>query len=366
MKQAFDAGDLVMDRFRVKSVLGRGGQAIVYKVIDVQSNKTLAMKQYLNVQFMQKEDLQQIENEATMLRKINHPNVLHAYQLIKQEDQYLLIMEFIDGCSMSEFIQRQFPHLIRLEDLIDFNKLCKYLEPYKDSPDLKYQYHSIIRKMLAGQSNLLDNAGTTQFLARGFTLRGKSEELLNRAKTSSNTIQVAYSDVEPAKQKVPVKKLAHSPSVTDLDLESTAQSLEAQSYQDAIEYMFAQLLEVLVMLQDNKIMHRDLKPDNLMITKDAQLKLIDFGYVKVSDHAKTMVGTPGFLAPEMHLGTFKDRLYNNKVDIWAAGALFYQMLYGYCPFLINRYLEFDELQAKKGLYLPTDLFGTTFANSKYT
>lgn len=161
MKQAFDAGDLVMDRFRVKSVLGRGGQAIVYKVIDVQSNKTLAMKQYLNVQFMQKEDLQQIENEATMLRKINHPNVLHAYQLIKQEDQYLLIMEFIDGCSMSEFIRRQFPHLIRLEDLIDFKKLYEYLGPYKDSPDLKYQYHSIIRKMLAGQSNLLDNAGTT-------------------------------------------------------------------------------------------------------------------------------------------------------------------------------------------------------------
>ena len=123
--------------------------------------------------------------------------------------------------------------------------------------------------------------------------------------------------------------------MTDLDPESAAQSLENQSYQDAIEYMFAQLLEVLVMLQDNKIMHRDLKPDNLMITKDAQLKLIDFGYVKVSDHAKTMVGTPGFLAPEMHLGTFKDRLYNNKVDIWAAGALFYQMLYGYCPFLVN-------------------------------
>lgn len=113
-------------------------------------------------------------------------------------------------------------------------------------------------------------------------------------------------------------------------------------------------------------MHRDLKPDNLMITKDAQIKLIDFGYVKVSDHAKTMVGTPGFLAPEMHLGTFKERSYNNKVDIWAAGALFYQMLYGYCPFLVNRYLAFDELQAKKGLYLPPDLFGTTFANSKYT
>lgn len=183
-----------------------------------------------------------------MLKKINHRNVLHAYQLIKQEDQYLLIMEFIDGCSMSEFIQRQFPHLVRIEDLIDFKKLYEYLQPYKDSPDLKYQYHSIIRKMLAGQSNVLNNSEKTQFLASGFTLRGKSEELINNAKTSSNTIRVAYSDVEPAKQNAPVQKLKHSPSVTDLDPESTAQSLEAQSYQDAIEYMFSQLLEVLVML----------------------------------------------------------------------------------------------------------------------
>ena len=138
MKEAFDIGDLVMDRFKIKSVLGRGGQAVVYKVLDTSTNKILAMKQYLNIQYLQKEDLQQIENEAMMLRKINHPNVLHAYQLIKLEDQYLLIMEFIDGCSMSEFIQRQFPHLVRLEDLIDFKKLYSYLEPYKDSPDLKY------------------------------------------------------------------------------------------------------------------------------------------------------------------------------------------------------------------------------------
>lgn len=107
------------------------------------------MKQYLRIQFMQREDLQQIENEAAMLRKINHPNVLHAYQLIKQEDQYLLIMEFIDGCSMTEFIQNQFPQLVRIEDLVDFKKLYEYLKPHENSPDLRYQYHSIIRKMLA-------------------------------------------------------------------------------------------------------------------------------------------------------------------------------------------------------------------------
>lgn len=170
----------------------------------------------------------------------------------------------------------------------------------------------------------------------------------------------------PEQQKIPVKRLANSPSMAELDLDSVSQGRGGQSYQDAIEYMFAQLLEVLVMLQDNKIMHRDLKPDNLMITRDSQLKLIDFGFVKETNYGKTMLGTPGYMAPEVHLGTFKERHYDNKVDIWSAGALFYQMLYGYRPFLVNRYLEFDELQARKGLYLPTDLFGTTFQNSKYT
>ena len=58
MKEAFDIGDLVMDRFKIKSVLGRGGQAVVYKVLDTSTNKILAMKQYLNIRYLQKEDLQ--------------------------------------------------------------------------------------------------------------------------------------------------------------------------------------------------------------------------------------------------------------------------------------------------------------------
>lgn len=51
--------------------------------------------------------------------------------------------------------------------------------------------------MLAGRRDALQNSQNTRFLARGFTLRGKSEELVNQAKASSNTICVAYSDVAP-------------------------------------------------------------------------------------------------------------------------------------------------------------------------
>lgn len=79
MAEPFEIGDLVMDRFKIKAVLGQGGQAIVYKILDVSTNKILAMKQYLHINIMQREDLEQIEKEAEMLRKIHHPNVLHAY-----------------------------------------------------------------------------------------------------------------------------------------------------------------------------------------------------------------------------------------------------------------------------------------------
>ena len=86
-------------------------------------------------------------------------------------------------------------------------------------------------------------------------------------------------------------------------------------------------------------MHRDLKPENVMITSDLQLKLIDFGTAKKKtkkDHKedKEMVGTLGYMAPEIFLATSdEERVYTPKVDIWAAGAILYYMIFGYNPYL---------------------------------
>ena len=79
------------------------------------------------------------------------------------------------------------------------------------------------------------------------------------------------------------------------------------------------------------ITHRDIKLENIMITDDNQVKLIDFGLSKsgsIEEIMKSMSGTPYYMAPEI----FSDKAYDSSVDIWSLGVVLYTLLCGYRPF----------------------------------
>ena len=134
----------------------------------------------------------------------------------------------------------------------------------------------------------------------------------------------------------------------------SSRQLPETPYLSTIHSFLNQLLDVLIVLEQNKVMHRDLKPDNVMVTRQLQLKLIDFGNSKRADISSTICGSPGFMAPELMLNSAQQ--YSNKVDVWAAGAIIYQMLFGYLPFVRTMSFPFNTLQLTNGLYLPFDLF----------
>lgn len=103
------------------------------------------------------------------------------------------------------------------------------------------------------------------------------------------------------------------------------------------EEMSAQIVLVLGKtlnyLHKQYIVHRDIKPDNVLFTNDGILKLTDFGlsyYSKNDDDAnmKTFCGTPFYVAPEI----IKKLPYDNKCDVWSLGVLLYQILSGLRPF----------------------------------
>ncbi|MCL4745074.1 MAG: serine/threonine protein kinase, partial [Burkholderiaceae bacterium] len=101
--------------------------------------------------------------------------------------------------------------------------------------------------------------------------------------------------------------------------------------QDVMSIM-VQLLEALEHAHAQGVWHRDIKPANLMITRNGRLKVTDFGVARIEAAGLTLdgsvIGTPGYMAPEQYSGEGIDR----RVDIYACGVVFYQLLTGGPPF----------------------------------
>lgn len=98
-------------------------------------------------------------------------------------------------------------------------------------------------------------------------------------------------------------------------------------------YYAVQLLGALTVTHENGIVHRDIKPDNIMITTRGEVKITDFGIVHVEEATFTptgaMLGTPRYMSPEQVTGGRID----GRSDIYSVGILLYELLSGSPPFV---------------------------------
>ena len=95
------------------------------------------------------------------------------------------------------------------------------------------------------------------------------------------------------------------------------------------------LCDALQHMHERKVIHRDLKPQNIMILKDGTLRIMDFGIAKSMEGRRltfagftTTMGTPDYMAPEQ----VKGRRGDARTDIYSLGAMLYEMTTGSVPF----------------------------------
>ena len=118
--------------------------------------------------------------------------------------------------------------------------------------------------------------------------------------------------------------------VNGKDLSTLFYSQQAPFSSDIARFYIAQLILTIEYLHSKKIVHRDIKLNNILVDQYGYIKLIDFGIAKflTSNRTFTIVGTPHYMAPEIIMG----KGYDYSVDYWAIGICLFEMLFGRLPF----------------------------------
>lgn len=110
--------------------------------------------------------------------------------------------------------------------------------------------------------------------------------------------------------------------------------------------LFKQIIQGLGYIHKRKILHRDIKLDNILLDGKGRVKIADFGVsklVKSGDVMHEQSGTPAYIAPEI----LKEEGYRGfKADIWSAGVVFFAMLCGTVPFKASNMKELHKMIIK--------------------
>ena len=125
---------------------------------------------------------------------------------------------------------------------------------------------------------------------------------------------------------------------------------EMEEYQ--ILKMFYRLLKAIEYIHSNNFVHRDIKPENILITNNFRPKLADFGTSGSKNIiANTFCGTYEYMAPEVYLRCKQ----TDKVDVWAAGILLYELLHQKTPFMNDTLQSIKEKIELKTLYFNLEI-----------
>ena len=213
----------------------------------------------------------------------------------------------------------------------------------------------MIGKILADRYKILEEVGIG-----GMAIVYKAEDMLLRRPVAIKVLKDQYSEDSEFSDKFEVEaqsaaSLSHPNIVSIYDVGSelidgrnvqyiVMELIEGKTLKEMIVeeetisnedtvYYAKQIAEALRAAHRNNIIHRDIKPQNIMITEDKRAKVTDFGIARISTAAtitytSSILGTVHYISPEQAKGKFIDY----KSDIYSLGIVMYEMVTGKVPF----------------------------------
>jgi serine/threonine protein kinase len=255
--------------FRIERQIGAGGMGIVYLATQVSLNRKVALK-VLGQSLTRSSDKQRFQREAQSVAKLNHPNIAKVHYVGQDDRLCYMAMEYIDGVSLRDCIER----------------LARTTKP-----------DSSIHDFVA-----LPSVEPT------FERFDETEELAPTAD---------YSPDEGEKATI-------NPYVSPEAEESISTERHIRSCVDIVR----DVANAVQHAHERGVIHRDIKPENLVLDKDGKVHIIDFGVARFFEDATltqtgALIGTPIYMSPEQASGRIE---LDARTDIYSLGIVLYELL----------------------------------------
>ncbi|KAM8806752.1 serine/threonine-protein kinase 36 [Eudromia elegans] len=125
--------------------------------------------------------------------------------------------------------------------------------------------------------------------------------------------------------------------------------------EEQVQAIAAQLVSALYYLHSHRILHRDMKPQNILLGKGGIIKLCDFGFARaMSIHTMVLTsikGTPLYMSPEL----VEERPYDHTADLWSVGCILYELFVGTPPFYTSSIFQLVSLIVKDPVKWPENI-----------
>ncbi|HEY4600354.1 MAG TPA: Stk1 family PASTA domain-containing Ser/Thr kinase [Cerasibacillus sp.] len=187
-------GHILDDRYQIIDMIGGGGMANVYLAKDLILNRQVAIKM-LRMEFANDEEfIARFDREAQSATSLAHPNIVNIYDVGDEDHLLYMVMEYVEGMTLKEYIQRFSP--LPVQDVVDIMKQITSAIHHAHE-------HNIIHRDIKPQNILIDQNGQVKVTDFGIAIA-----LSSTALTQTNSIlgSVHYLSPEQARGGMATKK----------------------------------------------------------------------------------------------------------------------------------------------------------------
>jgi serine/threonine protein kinase/tetratricopeptide (TPR) repeat protein len=269
----FAAGSRIAD-FRIIEELGHGGMGVVYRATQLSLDREVALKVLPNRARRGRTAIQRFRSEARAAARLHHTNIVPVFAHGDDNGQFYYAMDLIEGGSLDQAIRYR----------------TRLLSPSN---------RTLMESVRLGGSSAAETIHIDRPASDG--------PRHSQSATDS-------SDIAPADE------------ASGIDVKSLHR---ASSDYRHLARLIAEVADALDHAHGEGVIHRDIKPHNLLVGADQRLHITDFGLARLVDEptmtaSGEVMGTPFYLSPEMIDGSMGG--VDHRTDIYSLGVTFYELL----------------------------------------